>query len=90
MNDLIHAYVVKKVVSTSYNPVDRAIFIAEGTAQSKDAPWQRRLPAMKISKPFNLDTFSQLSVLDARGRRHPLASFWHEQRAALVFVRHFG
>ena len=45
---------------------------------------------MKSSQGIDIEKFSTLSVLDAQGNAHSIATFWHEQRAAIVFVRHFG
>ena len=45
---------------------------------------------MKNSKDVDIENFGNLNVLDAQGMGHTLAPFWLEQRAAMVFVRHFG
>ncbi len=45
---------------------------------------------MKSAHDFDIGSFGTLPVLDAQGKSHILLSFWAEQRAAMVFVRHFG
>ena len=45
---------------------------------------------MKNSPRVDINSLGTLSVLDAQGKSHKLSSFWRKQRAALVFVRHFG
>src|SRR5438105_1388446 len=42
-----------------------------------------------MSKP-DMKLLSQCTVLDLQGAAKPIAEFWAEQPAILVFLRHFG
>jgi hypothetical protein len=37
-----------------------------------------------------LNLLGEKTILDENGETVPLSSLWKEQRAVLVFVRHFG
>ena len=45
---------------------------------------------MRAAEQIDINKAGGLSVRNSQGVLHSLASFWAEQQAALVFVRHFG
>lgn len=45
---------------------------------------------MMTAEHIDVKKLGVLKVKDDQGKSHDIASFWEQQRAALVFVRHFG
>lgn len=45
---------------------------------------------MTNTHDLDIQHFGMLKVENAQGISHAVVSFWEQQRAAIIFVRHFG